>query len=115
VLVGAIDYSAAVVALASQAGYHIVIVDAARPGRAARVIVFSHDPKFDEPALMAALRSDAGYIGALGTRRTAADRNARLLARGCRPKYTRARALAVRARHRGRNPGGRPRSRSWPR
>jgi len=46
------------------------------------VIVFSHDPKFDEPAILAALRSDAGYIGALGSRRTATDRNARLLAAG---------------------------------
>ena len=42
------------------------------------MIVFSHDPKFDEPALLAALRSDAGYIGALGSRRTASERAARL-------------------------------------
>jgi xanthine dehydrogenase accessory factor len=46
------------------------------------VVVFSHDPKFDEPAILAALRSDAGYIGALGSRRTAKDRSARLLAAG---------------------------------
>ena len=109
VLVGAIDYSAAVAALAGQAGYRVVIVDAreafARSARFSRVadvhvgwpaeaiasralgqrdavIVFSHDPKFDEPAIVAALGSDAGYIGALGSRRTAVDRAARLAAAG---------------------------------
>jgi xanthine dehydrogenase accessory factor len=105
VLAGAIDYSFAVAALARQVGYRVVIVDAreafARADRFSRVaevrvgwpdreidaqrlrhrdavIVFSHDPKFDEPALLAALRSDAGYIGALGSRRTASERAARL-------------------------------------
>jgi xanthine dehydrogenase accessory factor len=109
VLVGAIDYSAAVAALARQVGYRVVIVDAreafARSDRFSRVaevcvdwpdraiderrlrerdavIVFSHDPKFDEPALLAALRSDAGFVGALGSRRTAAERNARLAEAG---------------------------------
>ena len=53
------------------------------------VIVFSHDPKFDEPALIAALRTDAGYIGALGSRRTAADRNARLGQAGIDPDQLR--------------------------
>ena len=109
VLIGAIDYSAAVAALARQAGYEVLIADAreafARSERFSRVatvhvgwpgpaieeralgprdavIVFSHDPKFDEPALLAALRSDAGYIGALGSHRTARDRRERLLAAG---------------------------------
>ena len=49
------------------------------------MIVFSHDPKFDEPAILAALRSDAGYIGALGSHRTAQDRHARLLEAGADP------------------------------
>ena len=44
--------------------------------------VFTHDPKFDEPALLAALRSEAGYIGALGSRHTHADRVERLRAAG---------------------------------
>jgi xanthine dehydrogenase accessory factor len=105
VLVGAIDYSAAVAALARQAGYEVVIADAreafARSQRFSRVasvhvgqpapaiderelgprdavIVFSHDPKFDEPAILAAMRSEAGYIGALGSHRTARDREVRL-------------------------------------
>jgi xanthine dehydrogenase accessory factor len=46
------------------------------------VLVFTHDPKFDEPALTAALDSGAGYIGALGSRRTHADREERLRAAG---------------------------------
>lgn len=109
VLVGAIDYSAAVAALANQVGYRVVIIDAreafARSSRFSRdaevhvgwpdvaiderrlrpndaVIVFSHDPKFDEPAILAALRSEAGFIGALGSRRTALQRNERLIEAG---------------------------------
>jgi xanthine dehydrogenase accessory factor len=35
-------------------------------------------PKFDEPALLAALRTNAGYIGALGSRQTTTDRERRL-------------------------------------
>ena len=46
------------------------------------MLVFTHDPKFDEPALIAALASGAGYIGALGSRRTHADREERLRAAG---------------------------------
>ena len=37
-----------------------------------------NDPKFDQPALIAALNSGAGYIGALGSRRTHRERLARL-------------------------------------
>ena len=143
VLVGAIDYSAAVAALASQVGYRVVIVDAreafARSDRFSRVatvhvglaakrrsseralgprdavIVFSHDPKFDEPAILAALRSDVGFIGALGSRRTAADRN-RAARRGRRRSRSRSRActrpaVSTSARRLPR----RSRSRSWPR
>lgn len=112
VLVGAIDYSFAVATLARELGYRVVIIDAreafARSDRFARVaevhvgwpaeaidgrrlrrhdavIVFSHDPKFDEPALTAALRSGAGYVGALGSRRTAANRRIRLTEAGVDP------------------------------
>jgi xanthine dehydrogenase accessory factor len=41
-----------------------------RPDEGAAVAILSHDPKFDHPALLAALRSGAGYIGAIGSRRT---------------------------------------------
>jgi xanthine dehydrogenase accessory factor len=49
---------------------------------ATAVCVLSHDPKFDEPALELALRSRAGYIGAIGSRKTQAERRAKLLAAG---------------------------------
>ncbi len=42
------------------------------------VVVLAHDPKIDDPALVAALRSDAFYIGALGGRRTRRQRRRRL-------------------------------------
>ena len=42
------------------------------------MLVFTHDPKLDVPAVRAALGTGAGYIGALGSRRTTDDRNARL-------------------------------------
>jgi xanthine/CO dehydrogenase XdhC/CoxF family maturation factor len=46
------------------------------------VLVFTHDPKFDEPALLAALRTDAGYIGALRSRQTTGPIHARHHVRG---------------------------------
>ncbi len=49
------------------------------------VVVLSHDPKIDEPALLVALRSGAGYVGALGSRTAHATRRARLLASGLTP------------------------------
>ena len=42
------------------------------------VCVLTHDPKFDVPAVLAALRTDVGYLGAMGSRRTTDDRNRRL-------------------------------------
>jgi xanthine dehydrogenase accessory factor len=46
------------------------------------VVVVTHDPKLDDPALMIALPSPAGYVGALGSRKTHAQRVKRLLANG---------------------------------
>lgn len=42
------------------------------------ICVLTHDPKFDVPALQIALRSKAGYVGAMGSRRTHEDRMQRL-------------------------------------
>ncbi|HEX5146879.1 MAG TPA: XdhC/CoxI family protein [Conexibacter sp.] len=105
VVFGAIDFSAALAPLAKELGYAVTICDARerfmrspRFARAAEVVVgwpqevlgertlgprdgvlvLTHDPKFDEPALIAALETDAGYIGALGSRRTTEDRKRRL-------------------------------------
>lgn len=49
---------------------------------ATAVTTLSHDPKIDDPAIMAALRSPAFYVGALGSKRTTAARRERLLAAG---------------------------------
>lgn len=105
VVFGAIDFSAALAPMARALGFRVTISDpraafarSPRFSRAAEVVVgwpeqtldarelgprdvvlvFSHDPKLDVPALTAALRTEAGYIGALGSRHTTADRNRRL-------------------------------------
>jgi xanthine dehydrogenase accessory factor len=46
------------------------------------VVVVTHDPKLDDPALMVALPSPAGYVGALGSPKTHAQRVKRLRANG---------------------------------
>ena len=46
------------------------------------VAVLTHDVKFDEPAIVAALQRGCRYVGAVGSRKTQADRRARLLAAG---------------------------------
>lgn len=46
------------------------------------VVTLTHDPKLDDPALTAALKSPAFYVGALGSRKTNEKRRARLLQRG---------------------------------
>jgi xanthine dehydrogenase accessory factor len=105
VIFGAIDFSAEMAKLAAEAGYGVTICDARRPfvssprfSKAAEVVVdwpdrylegkelgprdvvliFTHDPKFDEPALISSLATDAGYVGALGSRRTQERRIERL-------------------------------------
>ena len=49
-----------------------------KPDRASAVVALTHDPKIDDPGLATALRSEAFYIGALGSRRTHAKRLERL-------------------------------------
>ncbi|MGX7824100.1 XdhC family protein [Actinokineospora sp. 24-640] len=74
-------------------GAHEVVVDwphrylaaelaAGRVDERTAVAVLTHDPKFDVPVLEVALRARLGYIGAMGSRRTHADRLARLRAAG---------------------------------
>jgi len=53
-----------------------------KPDRTSAIVTLTHDPKIDDPALVAALRSDAFYIGALGSRRTHAKRLDRLKEHG---------------------------------
>lgn len=54
----------------------------ARPDPATAVVTLSHDPKIDDPALVAALRAPTGYVAALGSRRSHAARLERLGAQG---------------------------------
>jgi len=49
-----------------------------QPDLLSAVITLSHDPKLDDPALVAALNSEAFYIGSLGSKRTHAQRLSRL-------------------------------------
>jgi xanthine dehydrogenase accessory factor len=46
------------------------------------VAVLTHDPKFDEPTLKVLLQHEVGYIGAIGSRKTGEERNARLRKQG---------------------------------
>jgi xanthine dehydrogenase accessory factor len=106
---GAIDFAAAVARVGKFLGYHVTVCDA-RPIFATRsrfpdadevvvdwphrflagaevdgrtvITVLTHDPKFDVPVLEVALRTPAGYIGAMGSRRTHEDRLERLRAIG---------------------------------
>ena len=85
------------------------------PDHQTAVVVLTHDDKFDEPALKAALESEAFYVGALGSRRTT-ERRRGPAARGGRVRRSSstgswARAASTSAPTRRR----RRRSRSWPR
>ncbi len=109
VVFGAIDFAAAVASIGKYLGYHVTVCDArpvfATPARfpdADKVVVdwphrflqraavdertvicvLTHDPKFDVPVLEVALRTPAAYIGAMGSRRTHAERLERLRAVG---------------------------------
>jgi xanthine dehydrogenase accessory factor len=106
---GAIDFASAVARIGKFMGYRVTVCDA-RPVFATRerfpsadevviawpdeflktaevdartvICVLTHDPKFDVPVLKAALSTPAGYIGAMGSRRTHNNRTARLKEEG---------------------------------
>jgi xanthine dehydrogenase accessory factor len=108
---GAVDFTAALTRVAKVLGYHVTVCDArevfATPARFPMadeivvdwphrlleqvgaslgprdaVCVLTHDPKFDVPAIVAALRTRVGYVGAMGSRRTTDERAARLREEG---------------------------------
>ncbi len=60
-------------------------IAAYRPGPSTAVVTLSHDIKIDDPALIAALASDAAYVGALGSRKSHAARRERLADAGVTP------------------------------
>lgn len=108
IIVGAVHIAQALVPMARACGYDSVLIDPRGAfGSAARfpdqviveewpdeaiaalaldarcaVVTLTHDSKLDDPALMAALASDAFYIGSLGSKRTHAKRLERLQAVG---------------------------------
>jgi xanthine dehydrogenase accessory factor len=109
VVIGAVDTAEALCAAAGMLGWHTICADPraafatperipsadelivewpddalARiaPDHNTAVVVLTHDDKFDLPALKAALRSEAFYVGAIGSRKTQAKRRERLLEEG---------------------------------
>ncbi|HEX2466618.1 MAG TPA: XdhC/CoxI family protein [Solirubrobacterales bacterium] len=108
-ILGAVDYAAALCRMARAAGWRPYVCDpraafatrerfpeaeevvAAWPDeaferlgidRATYVAILTHDPKLDDAALRVALRSEAAYVGAMGSRRAQARRRERLVAAG---------------------------------
>ncbi len=108
ILVGAVHIAQALSRMATEVGYEVIVVDprqafakaqrfehvtlshewpdaalhALAPDARTAIAALTHDPKLDEPALDAALRSEAFYVGALGSRRSHAARCRRLRERG---------------------------------
>ena len=66
-------------------GWPDAALAALAPDARTAVVTLTHDPKLDDPALTAALRSAAFYIGALGSKTTHAKRIDRLAAQGATP------------------------------
>ncbi len=108
---GAVDFAAALARVAKVLGYRVTVCDArsvfatskrfpmadevvvswpdrlldevgTRLGACDTVCVLTHDAKFDVPAIISALATDVGYIGAMGSRRTHEDRTRRLVEAG---------------------------------
>ncbi len=104
VVVGAVHIAQALVPMAAGLGYGVTVadprrafasderfpgvsvstdwpdeaLDALRPDSRTAIVTLTHDPKLDDPALDRALRSEAFYVGALGSRKTHAARLGRL-------------------------------------
>jgi xanthine dehydrogenase accessory factor len=108
VIIGAVHIAQSLAPMVKLAGYETVIVDPRRAfatearfegvslvrewpdealariglGRRTALVTMTHDPKIDDPALAAALRSEAFYVGSLGSKKTQAARRERLRAQG---------------------------------
>jgi xanthine dehydrogenase accessory factor len=104
IIVGAVHIAQPLARMAALSGYMVTVVDPRtafatderfpgiamstewtdeglerlKPDRRTAVVTLTHDPKLDDPALAVALRSQAFYIGALGSKRTHASRLGRL-------------------------------------
>jgi len=108
IIVGAVHIAQALAPMAAIGGWRVTIIDpraafaaaerfpdvamvndwpdevlpGLKPDRRTAIVTLTHDPKIDDPALHAALRSDAFYVGSLGSRRTHGKRVDRLTAAG---------------------------------
>jgi xanthine dehydrogenase accessory factor len=112
VIVGGVHIAIALVTLARTLGYRTILVDPREafgnprrfphvdeivndwpdqalariaPDSSTAIAVLTHDPKLDDPALLAALPSRAFYVGALGSKRTQEKRRQRLVEAGVAP------------------------------
>ena len=107
-IVGAVHIAQPLSRMASVAGYDVTVIDPRAsfatderfpgitlngewpddgmrdldPDRRTAIVTLTHDPKLDDPGIEVALKSDAFYIGALGSRKTHAARVERLTAAG---------------------------------
>ena len=103
-IVGAVHIAQPLARMAAELGYKVTVVDPRtafatdarfpeielstewpdealarlKPDKRSAIITLTHDPKLDDPALIEALKSQAFYIGALGSRKTHAARLKRL-------------------------------------
>ena len=104
IIVGAVHIAQVLAPMATLAGYGVTVIDprgawasadrfpdiaviqdwpeeamlSLAPDRRTAVVALTHDPKLDDPALAVALATDAFYVGALGSKKTAAARAVRL-------------------------------------
>ncbi|MDQ2068084.1 XdhC family protein [Xinfangfangia sp. CPCC 101601] len=112
IIVGAVHIAQALVPMARLAGYDPTVIDPRgsfgaparfpgerlvddwpdealaelRPDSRTAVVTLTHDPKLDDPAILAALASDCFYLGCLGSRRTHAQRLERMENAGIGPE-----------------------------
>lgn len=115
IIFGAVDFTAALARVAKVLGYRVIVCDARAVfatvqrfpmadevvndwpdrylakvgdelGPRDAICVLTHDHKFDVPAIAAALKTRAGYLGAMGSRRTHEGRTARLVDAGVAPE-----------------------------
>jgi xanthine dehydrogenase accessory factor len=110
---GAVDIAEALCALAEQLGWSTIVADGraafataervpsagevlvewpdqvlarVQPDERTAVVVLTHEERFDIPALAGAIKGDAFYVGAIGSRRTQEGRRERLLEEGFEPE-----------------------------
>ncbi len=108
IIIGAVLIAQSVIPMAEAAGYDVTVIDprgafatgarfpkvslhadwpdevmpGLKPDARTAIMLLTHDPKIDDPALVLALKSKMFYIGALGSKKTQASRNDRMTAAG---------------------------------